>query len=60
MSIPIEAESPDMSEETGVYETCVFCDISTIYWNVKSNRPVCAMCSTLNSEWDIPTAKYNY
>lgn len=60
MNIPITAEDEEMFENTGSYENCIFCDEPTKYWYVSVNRPVCPVCSVLNSPGDISTAPYNY
>lgn len=57
--IKIEQEPQELHCQ---FEHCIFCDEPTSYWteNKIINRPVCKLCSEINNEEDIPTAKYNY
>jgi hypothetical protein len=55
--IKIEQEPQELHCQ---FENCVFCDKPTGWWHVKTNRPVCKLCSEINNEEDILKAKYNY
>lgn len=58
MHIDIELQPDDIPENE--MEHCIFCDEKTAYWHVLTNRPVCTLCSVVNSPADISRAPYNY
>lgn len=60
MNIPVVAESEEMHDVTGAYEQCIFCNEETKYWHEESNRPVCPVCSVVNTPADIVNAPYGY
>ena len=43
--IQIEEESPELYENTGEYELCIFCDQETKNWHTPTNTPVCYSCA---------------
>jgi len=58
--ISVKKEPIDMYKNTRVLECCIFCNKETMYWHVKTNRPICKQCSNLYLEKNIKEAKYNY
>lgn len=53
MPIPVVLESPDLYENLGVYEMCVFCKKTTKHRHWETNTPVCEQCAETHSENDI-------
>jgi hypothetical protein len=56
MHIQITLIEPKTMED---YGNCIFCNEPTAYKNDKSDKPVCALCSVVNTEDQIDTAPYN-
>ena len=55
--IPVEKEPDEFYENTGVYESCVFCGCSTDMWNKQFNEPVCNDCSKVKSIDDLKKSR---
>jgi hypothetical protein len=56
MHIQITLIEPKTMED---YGNCIFCNKPTVYKNDKTDKPVCALCSVVNTEDKIDTAPYN-
>lgn len=41
----VTEEPKELLDEFGMYERCVFCNIPTTTWHVRTNNPVCYLCS---------------
>lgn len=57
MNIEIKKQEQDFS---GDLEVCIFCQISTEYWNEATNRPICPPCSVMYTADQIIDAPFNY
>jgi len=52
MTIPIKEEPKDLHELPS--EVCYFCQKNTRYWHLKTNNPVCPMCSKIHRVIQLP------
>lgn len=43
--IKVEQEPEGTSLERMGFERCVFCKKTTTYWHIRTNNPVCKLCS---------------
>ena len=48
MAIPLTEEDASLYKNTGIYEACVFCSMTTKFWHFRTNNPVCTPCSKLH------------